>query len=156
MPVTPETPAPDEVRNNPGEGRFELSVGDRLAFLNYRVLTRGELGLIHTEVPEDLSGRGVGSALVEGALLLAREKEWTVLPYCPFVHGWMRRDTRFADLISYRYPKRDELVPPEPEPQETAGDGGGDAGGGPAGDDAAGEGASREDARQGEGDAPPG
>jgi hypothetical protein len=152
MPVTPETPAPDEVRNNPGEGRFELSVGDRLAFLNYRVLTRGELGLIHTEVPEELSGRGVGSALVEGALLIAREKEWTVLPYCPFVHGWMRRDTRFADLISYRYPKRDELVPAEPERQETAGEDAGDAGGG-SGEDAAGEEASRDDVPQEEGGA---
>jgi hypothetical protein len=88
--------------------------------------------------------------------MLAREKEWTVLPYCPFVHGWMRRDTRFAHLISYRYPKRDELVPPEPEPQEAAGEDGGDAGGGPAGDDAPAEGASPEDALPGEGDAPPG
>lgn len=153
--MTRETPPPDEVRNNPGEGRFELSVGDRLAFLNYRVLTRGELGLIHTEVPEELSGRGVGSALVEGALLIAREKEWTVLPYCPFVHGWMRRDTRFADLISYRYPKRDELVPPEPEPepQETTGQDAGDARGGSGEDAAAGEGVSRDHVPQEEGGA---
>lgn len=112
-----DTPSPDQVRNNTGEGRFELVLDEGVAFLNYRVLTRGELGLIHTEVPEELSGQGVGSALVEGTLRVAREKGWTVLPYCPFVHGWMKRHDDYADLISYRYPKRDELLP-EPEPEE--------------------------------------
>jgi len=123
--VSTDAPSPDQVANNTGQGRFELAVGDRLAFMNYRTLTRGELGLIHTEVPEELSGRGIGSALVEGALEIARERDWTVLPYCPFVHGWMKRHKGYADLISYRYPKREELLP-EPEVEE-AGDMGHDS-----------------------------
>jgi len=61
--VSTDAPSPDQVANNTGQGRFELAVGDRLAFMNYRTLTRGELGLIHTEVPEELSGRGIGSAI---------------------------------------------------------------------------------------------
>lgn len=113
--MSSEAPTPDQVVNNTGEGRFELHVGDHLAFLNYRVLTRGELGLIHTEVPRELEGQGIGSALVRGALQVAREREWTVLPYCPFVHGWMKRHQEFADLISYRYPKREQLLPEPPE-----------------------------------------
>lgn len=116
--MSAEAPFPDQVRNNTGEGRFELALDEGLAFLNYRVLTRGELGLIHIEVPEELSGRGIGSALVEGTLDIAREKGWTVLPYCPFVHGWMKRHNDYADLISYRYPKRDELIPDEPQEDE--------------------------------------
>ncbi len=112
-------PRPDQVTNNTAAGRFEVALGDQVAFVNYRTLTRGELALIHTEVPESLSGQGIGSTLVEGALDIVREKGWTVLPYCPFVHGWMKRHRDYADLVSYRYPKREELLP-EPEPDEDA------------------------------------
>jgi len=108
--VTPDF-APSQVRLNSGAGRFELAVGDATAFINFRVLTQGEVGFIHTEVPQELEGQGVGSALVDGALAIVREREWSVLPYCPFVHGWMKRNPEYAELVSYRYPKRDELQP---------------------------------------------
>ena len=116
--MTPDF-APSQVRLNSGAGRFELAVGDHTAFINFRVLTQGEVGFIHTEVPEALEGQGVGSALVDGALAIVREREWSVLPYCPFVHGWMKRNPEYAELVSYRYPKRDEL---QPTPEEDGGD----------------------------------
>ena len=116
--MSSENVSPEQVVNNTGQGRFELPVGDRLAFMNYRTLTQGELGLIHTEVPEELSGQGIGSTLVEGVLAIVRAKGWSVLPYCPFVHGWMKRHPQHAELISYRYPKRDELMPEPEEPEE--------------------------------------
>mgnify|MGYP005855350663 CR=1 FL=1 len=122
--MSPDAPSPDQVRNNTGEGRFELPVGDHLAYLNYRVLTQGEIGLIHVEVPEELGGQGIGSALVEGTLRIARKREWTVLPYCPFVHGWMKRHQEYADLVSYRYPKRDEILPEPGEGDADAGEAG--------------------------------
>lgn len=118
------SPRPDQVRNNTGAGRFELEVGDRVAFINYRILTRGELALIHTDVPEALSGQGIGSTLVRGVLDVVEEKGWTVLPYCPFVHGWMKRHRDYAELVSYRYPKRDELLPEPEADDEEEGDGG--------------------------------
>ena len=108
--MTPDF-APSQVRLNSGAGRFELAVGDATAFINFRVLTQGEVGFIHTEVPQELEGQGVGSALVDGALAIVREREWSVLPYCPFVHGWMKRNPEYAERVSYRYPKRDELQP---------------------------------------------
>jgi len=125
--------SPSDVQLNSGTGRFELAVGDETAFINFRVLTQGEVGLIHTEVPEALEGQGVGSALVEGALAIIRERGWTVLPYCPFVHGWMKRNPEYAEVVSYRYPKRDELQPePEEEEEEPAGDEPEEAQGSPA------------------------
>jgi predicted GNAT family acetyltransferase len=53
-------------------------------------------------VPPDLQGRGLGSALVRGALLLAREQGERVVPVCPFVAAYIERHTEFQDLLGNR------------------------------------------------------
>lgn len=52
-------------------------VGDRLV-------------LVHTEVPEALSGQGIGSRLVRAAVDRARAGRLTLVPYCPFAARWLR------------------------------------------------------------------
>ena len=55
------------VKDNPALGRFEMTSGGSTASVEYR--RAGErIALLHTEVPEALSGKGVGSALVRGTL----------------------------------------------------------------------------------------
>ncbi len=56
-----------EVRDNPARSRFEMVSGDAVAFAAYR-REEDRIVLTHTEVPEALSGRGVGSKLVRGVL----------------------------------------------------------------------------------------
>jgi predicted GNAT family acetyltransferase len=59
----------------------------------------GRLILVHTEVPDALGGHGVGGRLVEAALDRARTTGETVVPWCPFARGWMRKHPdRLADL----------------------------------------------------------
>jgi predicted GNAT family acetyltransferase len=56
-----------QVTDNQAESRFELWADGLLAELPYRRNGK-RLVLIHTEVPEELEGRGLGGALVTAAI----------------------------------------------------------------------------------------
>jgi predicted GNAT family acetyltransferase len=87
------------VRDDPARQRYELAVGDELAFIDYRRAGR-IVTMTHAEVPLALRGGGVGSALVKGALGLVRERGEKVVPLCPFVEHYMRRHPEVHDLIA--------------------------------------------------------
>ena len=69
-------------------GRFEIERNGEVAYLEY-TLSGNVLGLIHTEVPEDLRGMGLGSSLAETALNWAREKNLKVDIVCPTVQEYV-------------------------------------------------------------------
>jgi uncharacterized protein len=78
------------VENNKIRQRFEIRMDGHLAKLNYRV-NDGEIDLIHTEVAEELGGRGLGNKLVEAALAYARDNKLKVVPSCSFVSKYLTR-----------------------------------------------------------------
>lgn len=88
----------DLVANNPEQYRFEVASGALLSKLEYR-LGRTTIALVHTEVPEELQGQGIGSSLVRGALAHAREAGLKVLPYCPFVAAYVERHPEYSDIV---------------------------------------------------------
>ena len=79
-----------QVTDNQSESRFELRVDGLLAELPYRRNGK-RLVLIHTEVPEQLEGRGLGGALVTAAVDRAAREGLAVVPLCPFARGWLQR-----------------------------------------------------------------
>jgi len=87
------------VRDNPALGRFELDADGETAIANYR-LTPGVITFTHTEVSPALRGRGIGSALVRGALEAARARGLKVVARCAFVSAYLARHPEFADLIA--------------------------------------------------------
>ena len=88
-----------EVRDDPAHGRYELSVDGGTAFAAYR--REGDtLVFTHTEVPPALEGRGIGSALVEGALADVRSRHLRVRPDCPFVAAYFERHAEGRDLLA--------------------------------------------------------
>jgi uncharacterized protein len=94
-PVT-ETP---QVTDNQAASRFELTVDGHLAELRYRRNGK-RLVLVHTEVPAELEGRGLGSALVAAAAGRAASEGLTVVPLCPFARGWLERHTDVAATLT--------------------------------------------------------
>ena len=68
-----------QVKDNPALGRFETGGGDGTAFVEYR-RAGDRIALLHTEVPEALSGKGVGSKLVSGTLGAVRAEGLRVVP----------------------------------------------------------------------------
>ena len=55
------------VKNNKEKKRFETTINDQIAFLEY-IPAGQNIVLAHTEVPVELEGQGVGSQLVKQAL----------------------------------------------------------------------------------------
>lgn len=53
----------------------------------------------HTEVSDDLRGRGIGKQLVAAAVHFARERSVTILPLCPFAKGVFGRVPEFRDVL---------------------------------------------------------
>jgi predicted GNAT family acetyltransferase len=88
-----------EVRDNPGESRFEAYVDGRLAGFSAYVVGAGTLNVVHTEVDDEHEGHGVGSALVRQMLDQLRERtDLTVTASCPFVRTWLRQHPDYEDL----------------------------------------------------------
>jgi predicted GNAT family acetyltransferase len=91
------------VTDNQAESRFEISDGGYLAELRYH-RNGNRLVLIHTEVPEELEGRGFGGRLVVAAVDRAVREGLTIVPYCPFARGWLERHSDVADRAAIDWP----------------------------------------------------
>ena len=88
----------DGVVDNSAEHRFELRVGDATAVASYR-LDGDRIVLVHTEVPAELSGQGVGSKLAEGVFALVRKSGRKAVTKCSFMAQWASRHPECADLV---------------------------------------------------------
>jgi hypothetical protein len=86
-----------EVLNNASAHRFELHAGESMARLDYRVENQTMI-LVHTEVPPELAGGGVGAKLVKAALEYARDSSLTVAPRCSFAAAYIRRNPQYQGL----------------------------------------------------------
>ena len=88
-----------QVTDNEAASRFELTVDGVLAELRYR--RNGQrLVLIHTGVPAELEGRGLGGALVGAAVERAERDGMTVVPLCPFARDWLERHPDVAAKVT--------------------------------------------------------
>ncbi len=80
--------SPMEVVDRPDLDRFELVADGYRAELQYE-LQGHSLVLIHTGVPEQLGGRGVGGMLVQAAISRALRDGLDIVPLCPFAQDWI-------------------------------------------------------------------
>ena len=85
------------VSNNPAHQRYELAVDGHIAATYYKV--GGDvITFVHTEVPPELGGKGIGSRLVQGALDQVRASGLKVIAECPFVKAWIGKHPDYANL----------------------------------------------------------
>ena len=87
-----------EVHHNIAASRFELQFDGIIAVLEYK-LQDDTITFIHTGVPAELEGRGIGSQLAHAGLEYAREKSYKVLPLCWFVAGYIERHPEYQSLV---------------------------------------------------------
>lgn len=88
----------NDVRNNETESRFECTVDGKVSVIEYES-SPGKIIFTHTEVPEELSGRGIAKDMVVAALKHARDKKLRVVPLCSYVATYIERHPEYADLV---------------------------------------------------------
>ena len=88
-----------ELSDNMARHRYEMTIDGAVAFIEYR-MEGDRLVLVHTEVPEALSGRGIGSAIARAVLDDARAHGRRVVPVCEFVAGYIKRHSEYASLVA--------------------------------------------------------
>lgn len=81
-------------------GRYVAVIDGHEAELTYSKL--GDSGNViadHTGVPDELGGRGVGSALVQALVEDARSGGFRIMPLCPFVKARYQKHPEWSDVM---------------------------------------------------------
>ena len=89
------------VTDNKEQHRYELKFSGKEApaILVYR--EHGDtITLIHTEVPPELEGHGLGGKIAKFALDDARTRGLQVVASCPFVSAYIRRHPDYMALLT--------------------------------------------------------
>jgi predicted GNAT family acetyltransferase len=87
-----------DIANNKLHHRYELAVDGHIAATYYKIAD-GVITFIHTEVPPELGGKGIGSKLIKGALDQVRAEGLKVIAQCPFVKAYIEKHPDYADLL---------------------------------------------------------
>lgn len=86
-----------EVINNPAEKRFELWIDGQLSKLDYTADV-DTIVMTHVGVPNEFRGQGVAGIITKAALEYAKEKSLRVIPVCPYVLAYIRRNPQYLEL----------------------------------------------------------
>jgi len=87
-----------EVRDNKENNRFEFQIENLTAFVNYEFIM-GKLAIQHTEVPQELKGKGIGSKMVSHILNMAKENGIKIYPFCPFTSGYIKKHPEWMEVV---------------------------------------------------------
>ena len=80
-----------KTKDNTADSRFELELDGTMARLDYKIGKSGAIYLIHTEVPDQFEGEGVGHKLVREALEIIERNDLKIIPLCPFVRSFLKK-----------------------------------------------------------------
>ena len=80
-----------ELKNNKDKKQYELLIEGSIAFIEY-IIAKDEIYLTHTEVPKELGGRGIAKSMVKSALEEVKSKGLKLIPLCPFVAMYIKRN----------------------------------------------------------------
>ena len=99
--MTTPPPSADKtvITDNPEGRRYEARIGDQLVgWVDYGRI-RNRLVAIHTEVPKEFGGRGIGTALVRHVIADARANGFKITPRCPLFAAHFQRHPEDADVL---------------------------------------------------------
>jgi len=88
-----------ELIDNIDEKQYEFHVGGYIAKIEYIKTNDREIYLTHTETPIPLEGQGIASQLVKKVLEDIQNKGLRLVPLCPFVTGYIRKNPEWRKLV---------------------------------------------------------
>lgn len=87
---------------NEDKKRFEIESDGYFAFINYKE-TSQQIALIHTEAEPELAGTGAAAAVVEKTLKYIEESGKKLLPYCPYVFAFIKKNQEWKPIVEQRF-----------------------------------------------------
>ncbi len=80
-------------------GRFELTVGDKTAYLQYQKRNQ-IIEYSFVFVPPEFRGKGFAAELAKFAMDFAIAQNLKVVPTCPYVRAFMHKEKKYLDLLA--------------------------------------------------------
>ena len=79
--------------------RFILDINGEMAKVEYN-LKNGKLYLVHSEVPYDLRGKGIGKVLVEKTFEKLNEEGYKAVAICSYIKAVAQRSEKWNKIIN--------------------------------------------------------
>ena len=89
----------DGIIDNAAEHRFELPIDADLSALTWYRIVDDRYELIHTEVPAEHFGQGIGSRLAHGIFERIKASGMRAIAKCPFMSSYAARHPEYAKLL---------------------------------------------------------
>lgn len=90
---------PSDIIDNPEQHRFELALGDDAIAAAYYRIEDGRVVLMHTEVPYEFSGQGIGSRLAQGVFDAIRASGRKAVLKCSFMARFYAAHPEYSDIV---------------------------------------------------------
>jgi uncharacterized protein len=87
-----------EVQDNPARNRFETTIEGHTAMIEYK-LRPGVITVLHTEVPEELEGRGIASTMTRFVLQFIATHKLQLVPLCPYMCSYLKKHPEYQHLV---------------------------------------------------------
>ena len=87
-----------EIIHDPKQGQFRMEVDGKTALVNY-TNQNGKLHLVHSEVPKELQGQGIGKVLVEKTFAYIEQHGLEAVAVCPFIKIVAQRSPKWKNII---------------------------------------------------------
>lgn len=85
------------VKNNTDKHRFEVSLDDQLALVEYRIAGPNII-FTHTEVPPEFEGMGIAGKMAKVALDYAKAEGYKIQALCPYIAAYVRRHAEYQPI----------------------------------------------------------
>ena len=90
-----------EIIHNEAENRFETWIDNQLSKLDY-MQDGNTIVMTHVGVYPEHRGQGIAGKLTQVALEYAKERSFRVIPMCPYIAAYIRRNNQYEDLTKQR------------------------------------------------------
>lgn len=87
-----------DIVHDKDNSRFTLDINGELAKVEYR-LKNNKMYLVHSEVPYNLRGKGIGKILVEKTFEKLTEEDYKAIAVCSYVKAVARRSEKWSEII---------------------------------------------------------
>ncbi|ATU90545.1 GNAT family N-acetyltransferase [Phyllobacterium zundukense] len=90
----------NSVEDNVTYDRYEMPIAAGFIAAAYDRIEDDTVILVHTEVPFEYSGQGIGSRLADGVFDLIRQSGRKVVPKCTFMAKFSASHPEYRDMIA--------------------------------------------------------